>query len=209
MTKKRQMPLRQSFGFWGPAVALVIAAFSWPVLAMGEASSTAKIADISAYNQCESDTECMPVTLGCPPCARWNAAAHRKYAGKIDFEHCTPEELKVRMLVKCAQPPMPRATCVNQRCGVVASAADVVPPAIPKPDGDCMVGGCSGQLCLDHSEGGSMSTCEWRQEYACYREAKCERQSNGKCGWTPTPALTSCLRSASTSSGAQPSENAF
>src|SRR5690606_11183100 len=30
----------------------------------------------------------------------------------------------------------------------------------------CYVGGCSGQICSDQE--GVISTCEWREEYACY-----------------------------------------
>lgn len=57
--------------------------------------------------------------------------------------------------------------------------------------GECYVGGCSGQICSDQE--GVISTCEWKPEYACYQSATCERQSNGTCGWTPTPALQTCL----------------
>jgi hypothetical protein len=58
----------------------------------------------------------------------------------------------------------------------------------------CFVGGCSGQLCTE--ERGAVSTCEWREEYACYQNAKCERQQSGKCGWTPTTELNMCLSNA-------------
>ena len=57
--------------------------------------------------------------------------------------------------------------------------------------GDCYVGGCSGQLCTDDPE--AISTCEWLEEYACYREATCERQVDGQCGWTQTDTLVECL----------------
>jgi hypothetical protein len=55
----------------------------------------------------------------------------------------------------------------------------------------CFVGGCSGQVCSDQE--GVISTCEWREEYACYRSATCEVQPGGDCGWTPTPELQACL----------------
>lgn len=60
--------------------------------------------------------------------------------------------------------------------------------------GECYVGGCSGQICSD--EEGVVSTCEWIEAYACYRSAKCERQSDGKCGWTATAQLQACLNNA-------------
>ena len=58
-------------------------------------------------------------------------------------------------------------------------------------DQTCYVGGCSGQICSDQD--GVISTCEWRDEYACYQTATCERQPDGQCGWTPTEELNSCL----------------
>ena len=71
-------------------------------------------------------------------------------------------------------------------------AAEVAPPAL----GKCYVGGCSSQLCSDKPD--MASTCEYRESYACYRGATCTRQATGVCGWTQTPALTSCLLSAGT-----------
>lgn len=65
-----------------------------------------------------------------------------------------------------------------------------------KPSGagsGCKVGGCSSQLCLDADSGGGVSTCEWREEYACYKSSRCELQENGHCGWTQTNELKSCL----------------
>ena len=58
----------------------------------------------------------------------------------------------------------------------------------------CAVAGCSGQLCVSADEAGDIvTTCEYRAEYACYREASCEPQANGKCGWTDTAELKQCL----------------
>lgn len=68
--------------------------------------------------------------------------------------------------------------------------------ACPEPPGavssGCQRGGCSGELCVAEGEE-AVSTCEWRQEYACYDEAQCGRRSDGTCGWIETPALTQCL----------------
>lgn len=70
---------------------------------------------------------------------------------------------------------------------------DTAPEDNPAPiqQGTCYVGGCSGQICSESSD--IVSTCEWRETYACYREAVCERQSNGQCGWTETEELNACL----------------
>jgi eight-cysteine-cluster-containing protein len=67
------------------------------------------------------------------------------------------------------------------------SAPDPAPAA-----GDCVKSGCSGTVCTE--PGNEMvTTCEFKAEYACYRDAACERQADGNCGWTQTPALTACL----------------
>jgi len=58
----------------------------------------------------------------------------------------------------------------------------------------CAVAGCSGQLCVSADEAGNTVTdCMYRAEYACYTEASCEPQADGKCGWTETPELKQCL----------------
>lgn len=54
----------------------------------------------------------------------------------------------------------------------------------------CVISGCSGQICAEEE---MVTTCEYREEYACYKSAKCERQTNGACGWTDTSVLRACL----------------
>lgn len=56
--------------------------------------------------------------------------------------------------------------------------------------GLCKPTGCSGQICSDQD---MVSTCEYKEEYACYKNATCERQADGKCGWTETVDLKACL----------------
>ena len=62
----------------------------------------------------------------------------------------------------------------------------------------CLQAGCSNQLCLpaQHSLGPAFSTCEWRPEYDCYKNAVCELQPTGECGFTLTPELQNCLANA-------------
>ncbi|WP_437524096.1 hypothetical protein WME79_35355 [Sorangium sp. So ce726] len=55
----------------------------------------------------------------------------------------------------------------------------------------CKVTGCSGQVCADDDV---VTTCEYREEYACYKEhGVCERGASGECGWRATPELETCL----------------
>ncbi|MBI4818214.1 MAG: proprotein convertase P-domain-containing protein [Deltaproteobacteria bacterium] len=54
----------------------------------------------------------------------------------------------------------------------------------------CHTTGCSGQVCANSDR---ITTCEFRDEYMCYRSASCEPQTDGHCGFTPTPTLDQCL----------------
>ncbi len=72
-----------------------------------------------------------------------------------------------------------------------ASSASSV-SSVQQQAGGCKVGGCSSHLCVEENDPG-FSTCEWREEYACYQSATCERQASGNCGWTQTAELQSCL----------------
>ncbi len=94
------------------------------------------------------------------------------------------------------QPDVPGAQ-VGTGGGLGENQGKVVVPSQPISSGNggagCKVGGCSGQLCLDASGEEIASTCEWKEEYSCYKKAKCEKQTTGKCGWTETAAFKQCL----------------
>ena len=57
----------------------------------------------------------------------------------------------------------------------------------------CRISGCSGQICSDKNE---ISDCLYLPQYACYKSAICARQADGKCGWTQTSTLKSCVANA-------------
>lgn len=54
----------------------------------------------------------------------------------------------------------------------------------------CVITGCSSQICSDSDQ---ITDCAYHEEYACYQNATCERQSDGNCGWTMTDELQACL----------------
>ena len=64
----------------------------------------------------------------------------------------------------------------------------------PVGGGACVIGGCSGQICQDANEEPAVTDCMYRPEYACYKQAKCERQVTGECGWTLTASARLCLQ---------------
>lgn len=75
--------------------------------------------------------------------------------------------------------------------GIVASQFYLqVIGASPK---QCRPTGCSGQICSDMD---IVTTCEYRPEYACYRNAVCTGQSNGDCDWVMDDELRRCLDNA-------------
>src|SRR5436853_4099788 len=53
----------------------------------------------------------------------------------------------------------------------------------PASAADCVATGCNATVCSD-TPSDVVTTCEIRPEYACYRDAVCERQAGGACGWT-------------------------
>ena len=79
-------------------------------------------------------------------------------------------------------------------CGSKSNPSPSEPAPPPATAGACVKTGCSGTVCAEPGKE-VMTTCEFKAEYACYRDATCERQSDGSCGWTQTQALTACLAS--------------
>ncbi len=126
---------------------------------------------------------------------------HAKEIGKTFTEiiHTSP----INSFKECVTAGYPAMNLNPRECnvpGIEKAFVEVInapttqtPPSIVS-DKACVTGGCSGQICQDASEEGAITTCEFRPEYACYRTSKCERQTTGKCGWTQTSSLTSCLK---------------
>src|SRR3954470_3389455 len=77
-----------------------------------------------------------------------------------------------------------------------ATSTDPAPigSQVPAAGGDCVKTGCSGTICAEPGNE-VVTTCEMKAEYACYQDAECKRQGDGKCGWTQTPQLTKCMAS--------------
>jgi len=99
-----------------------------------------------------------------------------------------------------------------QPTAVPTAAQQLFPQTSPSPspvaltrcetDADCVIGGCSSQLCVLRGEN-DVTTCEWADYYSCYQNATCGCVS-GKCSWdagalscaaamraaTPTPEPT-------------------
>jgi hypothetical protein len=88
------------------------------------------------------------------------------------------------------------ALVLTGACGSKQQKPSAEDGAGPKPPaGECVKSGCSGTLCVEPGKE-VVTTCEWKQEYACYQDAACERQADGACAFTQTDALESCLAKA-------------
>lgn len=59
-------------------------------------------------------------------------------------------------------------------------------------DNDCMRSGCSGTVCQAWDAEPTMTTCEWREEYACFKKIECGC-TEGQCVWQMTPEFSTCL----------------
>jgi eight-cysteine-cluster-containing protein len=63
----------------------------------------------------------------------------------------------------------------------------------PKPEPQCYVGGCSGQLCTPFPD--MASTCEWQEWYACFQYSSCGGfGEGGLCGWEKTAEFETCMK---------------
>ena len=79
--------------------------------------------------------------------------------------------------------------------GSQAYFVKVTPKSVsPQPTTECFVGGCSSEVCSDRA--GVVSTCIYKPEFACYKNATCKRQSDNKCGWSQTTELKKCVAAA-------------
>jgi hypothetical protein len=93
--------------------------------------------------------------------------------------------------------------CNTCSCTARGEVACTTKGCVSQP-GSCRKTGCSGQLCSDQDVA---STCEYRNEYACYQTATCARQADGKCGFTATNELTQCLATGGPKDGGQVSDS--
>ena len=77
--------------------------------------------------------------------------------------------------------------------GATETTATIIVTKELKTLGKCYIGGCGGEICSDRQD--IASICIYKEEFACYKTAKCERQAGNQCGWTQTPELKTCLDS--------------
>jgi hypothetical protein len=115
--------------------------------------------------------------------------------GGCSSELCADEQLVSACVLRPQDQCYEGATCERQPDGVCAwtptPALEACLARFDPVKPTCFATGCSGEVCADEPVA---STCEFLPEFECYRDASCERQPDGPCGWTPTPALEECLK---------------
>lgn len=57
----------------------------------------------------------------------------------------------------------------------------------------CKLGGCNSEICQNEDEETMASPCVIVPGFGCYKTGRCEKQTDGQCGWTQTQELQSCL----------------
>ncbi|MBI3026913.1 hypothetical protein HYY70_02275 [Candidatus Woesearchaeota archaeon] len=147
-------------------------------------------------------------------CAVKVAAGNYEHKDYCDGKECYVIELSCdannnpqRDMFRCAS-GCKDGTCVKRKCSeliidecqkydnceVIKARKNRI-KCVDKPE-PCKAGGCSGELCGEASYMDKMATtCEYKPKYACYQEfGKCERQNDGKCGWTQTKELEKCIK---------------
>lgn len=82
---------------------------------------------------------------------------------------------------------------------VIVVGKNYLPSSTPSPSlsQDCKIAGCNREICTEADKASDIvSDCEWKEEYACYKNARCEVQADTTCGWTQDETLAKCLEEA-------------
>ncbi|MBI4738095.1 eight-cysteine-cluster domain-containing protein [Candidatus Woesearchaeota archaeon] len=99
-----------------------------------------------------------------------------------------------------------KQSCVNNRCvdGKTASSSDAPSSRSQtntcSTDADCVAGGCSGTICQSKKAEPVVTTCEYRSEYACYKQISCGCVA-GHCAWNEDARFKACVAQAKTQEG--------
>jgi len=144
-----------------------------------------------------------PSLVACTMDAR--ACPDGSYVGRIapdcEFAPCpsvaptlTPNPSCPPITISCWCPGFEHESCPTKldENGCTQWDIEACPQAAAcSSDNDCAVGGCSGELC--GAKGADLiSTCIWREEFACYKKTTCGCVE-GACAWKSNAAFDACL----------------
>lgn len=96
---------------------------------------------------------------------------------------------------ECMAAGYPVAESYPRQCSTgAATFVEAVADRFATPP-ECVVAGCSNELCVESVEAPYVvTTCLYQESFACLAAfSRCERQPNGRCEWTPGEELNACL----------------
>ena len=106
----------------------------------------------------------------------------------------TPEEIVISptiISVPLSNTPMPESTSTPGAKNTPTPTKRSI--SITPPQTNCRISGCNGEICADESLGDVSSICLYQEKYVCFKQTTCERQADGKCGWTQNQEYMACL----------------
>jgi len=83
--------------------------------------------------------------------------------------------------------------CIKPSATPMPNPSPIISPTSRTIDSQCTVTGCNNEVCTTKDGAALMgnTSCEWKPEYAQFRNMNCKYQSVGKCGWSsPTPSIS-------------------
>ncbi len=84
----------------------------------------------------------------------------------------------------------PGQRCKNNRCFGKSTETEKEECSSDK---DCITGGCSGIICQPRDAEPVFTTCEYKEEYSCYKDIKCGCVE-GKCQWKKNREFELCIQ---------------
>jgi hypothetical protein len=147
-------------------------------------------------NECGCGCELVdkPVEKACVPGGCSGQICEEEGTGTATTCEWRPEYACFQKVGKCGRDAAGKCAWLNTD-EIKACASK---PVDEKPvEKACVRGGCSGQVCEEEGTG-TITTCEWRAEYACYKSVgKCGRDAaTGKCGWLNGAEIKACAANA-------------
>ncbi|CAG9328326.1 unnamed protein product [Blepharisma stoltei] len=110
---------------------------------------------------------------------------------RLEMEEPKYELIRENEALSCKEDSdCPQPKCF-QRCSYFACENSICVLKPPKKEA-CVVGGCSGELCVSEIED-TVSNCLWKEHYRCYAEYGNCIEENGTCKWEETRELQKCI----------------
>jgi len=118
----------------------------------------------------------------------WTTEGYVPFNAKISYS--SPQTESGRLIFASADPAGLKANEKSLSIEIKFKAGAGGRPEDSAPATACIATGCSGEVC---APGETASACEFKEEFACLKYARCELQASGSCGWSETDEYKNCL----------------